>query len=96
MKASRGQQEWRAAFARDLPVVKDCNPVSMTLGGLKRGRYRISFRQDGASGAHWFERYPKSNIVAIFTGFERVRTNEEGFAKMARRWAGEILKAASG
>ena len=86
LKASRGPRSWTPVYARDLPAVGDGAPVSMTLGGLEAGHYRLSLVRDGARWSDWFDRYPKSNIVAIFTGFDRVRTDEEGLAKMARRW----------
>ena len=73
-----------ALFARDLPAVGDGSPVSMTLGGLEVGHYRLSLVRDGAGWGDWLDRYPTSNIVAVFTGFERARTDEEGLAKMAR------------
>jgi hypothetical protein len=61
----------------------------MTLGEFSAGYYSLHLVRKGASRYDWFDRTGQSNIVAIFSGFERVRTDLEGLVKMARRWQHE-------
>lgn len=76
-------------YAEPLPQVGDGNPVSMTLDGFKAGHYALYLERRGASWADFFSREPGDNVVAVFTGFERIRTDAEGLAKMASRWLAE-------
>jgi hypothetical protein len=62
------------------------NPVSMTMDGFKAGHYQVYVNREGAPWSDWVAREGGWNVVAIFTGFDRVKTDPEGLAKMARRW----------
>jgi len=85
------RKSWSATVFDDpIPKVAPGAPVSMTLAGFKAGDYALRLEREGASWSEWVERAgSRGNVVAVFTGFDRVRTDAEGLAKMANRWLEE-------
>jgi len=61
-------------------------PVGMTLTGFESGHYRLYLDREGIGWADWLERGQGSTVLAVFSGFGRVRTDEAGLKKMAARW----------
>ncbi len=72
-------------FESDLPG----DAVSMTLDGFKAGRYSLRLVREDVSKWDWVVREPEGNVVAVFTGYERIKTDAEGLARMADRWLEE-------
>ena len=84
-QATRGREDRAIVFESDLPG----DAVSMTLDGFKAGRYSLRLVREDVSGWDRVVREPEGNVVAVFTGYERIKTDAEGLARMADRWLEE-------
>jgi hypothetical protein len=86
LKASSHNESRDRVFEEDLSHFPQDRPVVMTLDGFGPGDYELVLHREGASWADWFERGQSGTVLGIFTGFQRVRTDPEGLARMGESW----------